>query len=253
MEAVQHSQKKEKADKKTKSGKEHKASRKDHREKVKSKRKNSSRSPREQRQHQVKEKKRRSHSPGRARQVAQPLPWSLPAGLTRWSMPSLEEQQIDPTLCLVLGAASITPDAIAHESTRLGGRSALVSAFECLASDRLVKCEPWISGTSWGLAFIVAESPGSDEFPSIWSAYKDTGGNMLKTPIVAPVLMAKFFSTHPSANKGISTWTEVDIMHPLLLISTIAKGISGVENCIRNFAISPPLWAQSLPRYCPSH
>ena len=38
--------------------------------------------------------------------------------------------RLEPTLCLVLGVASVTREAIAREATRLGGVEALVLALE---------------------------------------------------------------------------------------------------------------------------
>ena len=154
-----------------------------------------------------------------------PPPWSAPANLQVWSVPKADAVQMDPTLCLVYGVGSATPEGVAREITRLGGTAAFVSTMDRLAIEHLDSGEPWVSGACWGLLFITQQSTDAS-FADFWTPFKETGGNMMTVLAKDVGKVAQFFAAHPRAIECTGLWSQTASAHTLLIISFIAKGLS---------------------------
>ena len=167
---------------------------------------------------------KKRHRTSRVHVPASSPPWAAPADLQAWEVPSPDYVQLDPTLCLILGAGAVTPEATAREITRLGGAPAFTTAVNRIADEHLKSGEPWISGACWGLSYITQKSVDPQSV-DLWPVFNQTGGNMLKLLGSDICKVADFFASYPRANECASFWTGTDSSHILLIISAIARSL----------------------------
>jgi hypothetical protein len=185
-------------------------------------------------------------SPDRSRKkkprAASMLPWSDLGD-------SLQALALDPTLCLALGIAAVTREAVSREATRLGGIATLADVLDKLAQDCLSEGEPWVAGAAWSLAYFAKHLKDSTLSADLWSSLKQHGGNILKACSNHPVASATFFASFPKAVGCVPVWSTHENMHPALAVSSIAEGLT-----LAGDAIPAKLLVETLstPKDCPA-
>ena len=156
---------------------------------------------------------------------ASPPPWA-PATLAGSSLDHItttDQNMFPPPLDVVLDAARISPESAA----KFKYSASLAASLEKLAGER-ISSEPWVSGTAWGLAFLLQNYQVGQAIATCdpWLFFQSTGGNMLHSLVNDPAGIARFFAKYPQATQCIPHWNNGSSVQTKLAISAIAQALT---------------------------